>query len=469
MKKTLLLSLVLASTFGSNAQTLKDLKNKALGQPSGTTPTEAAPVQNGGSQYEMAEAFFNAGTAYSYCRFTSDHGAPFQESAKKLRADFFSAVQKNAENKIIEFKNKLGNGTFKPNEVAYPMYYFAKDGGLAPYIYFINGYAICTKQAFTSPEQLDKAGCSPWEIYCTDKSKLKGLDCDKVKAMLKEHVGAAKQGVDAVRAEEKAAADKLEAEKRAKFTTEGKAVTKIRIEASNKTMQQGKTYGFTVIATLKDGSEISTANGGYIDEFIVTTTGLPTTYTNFSGTMNTIVGATLTAPLEETISGDKVVLTVKSKFHPTLVATQTYNMAYNENLTLDYNGDLDYNGNPRNGGNFRIEIKSVAHVVTGEKLLEYRIFSQTSGDKLKHFKISEANSVNFLANGKNGKNANLHPATNGTNGGNITVVIDPSVKAYTLNISNAPGNGGNGDSKYPGNGAAGTKGTTEKINQKVSW
>jgi len=469
MKKTLLLSLAIASTFGLNAQSLKELKNKALGQPSSSNATETAPAQSGGSQYEMAEAFFNAGSTYAHCRFTSDYGAPYQESGKLPRADFFRAVQKDGDNKMIEFRNSLGNGAYKPNEVAYPMYYFAKDGGLAPYIYFINGFAICTKQAFTAPEQLDNAGCSPWEIYCTDKSKLKGLDCDKVKAMLKAHVGAAKQGVDAVRAEEKAAAEKLEAEKRAKYTTEGKAVTKIRIEVTHKSFQQGKTYGYTVIATLKDGSEISTATGGYIDEYIVTATGLPTTYTSYLGTTNTLAGTTITVPIEESIAGDKVVLTIKSKFHPQLVVTQTFNMEYKENVTIDYNGDIDFNGNPRNGGDLRVEIKAVPHGITGEKLLEYRIFSKTTGDKLKHFRISETNGVNLLANGKNGKSANLNPAKNGTNGGNITVVVDPNVKSYTLNITNAGGNGGSGDSKFPGNGSAGTKGTTEKLTQKVSW
>ncbi len=471
MKNIFALVFAITCTTGLSAQSLKELKNKVKGTSATTeqTSTTTSTPATGGNQYVMAEAFFNAGSNYAHCRFTRDAGDPYQESTKLPRDDFFREIKKDANNQIIEFGNSLGNGSFKPNEVAFPMYYFASGGGLTPYIYFIDGFAICTKDAFSAPEQLDKVGCNSWEIYCNDKSKLKSLDSDKVKAMLKAHVGAAKQGVDAVRAEEKAAAEKLEAEKRAKYTTQGKAVTKIRVEVATKTLQQGKSYTYTVIATLKDGSEISTANGGYIDEFIVSATGLPATYTNFSGTMNTLVGSSITVPDEEAISGDKVVLTVKSKFHPTLSVTQSFDMVYNENITLDYNGDIDPYGRPRNGGDFRIEIKAVTHAVTGEKLLEYRIFSKTTGDKLKHFRISQTSSVNFQANGKNGKAANVGPATNGTNGGNITVVIDPSVKSYTLNITNSAGRGGAGDSKHPVSGSPGTAGTTEKLNQKVNW
>jgi hypothetical protein len=471
MKKQLLFLTVFAlGGIHLNAQKLKDLKNKVTGKESTTeVNTTTAPVQSGGSQYETAEAFLASGTKYASIRYpNSDNG--FANSEKVLATEFFRALVRNADNKIVEFHNSLGNGKFVPNEVAYPMYYYCKDGGMTPYIYFLDGFAIGTKESFSSIEEVEKASCGMWEIYCPDKAKLKGLmECGKVKALLTAHVGAAKQGVDAVREQEKAAADKLEAEKRAKYTTKGKLVTKIRIESTTKIMEQGKTYGYNVIATLKDGSEISTANGGYIDEYEVSATGLPATYVSGFGEMNTVSGLTITVPMENIVTGDKVVLTVKSKNHPTLISTQSYVMSYMELVTLDYDGDLDMNGNARHGGSLRIEIKSVAHGTTGEKLLEYKVFSKNTGLVLKHFKVSQTSSVNVLTNGRNGKPASIYAAKDGTNGGNSTIVVDPSVKAYTLNITYDAGRGGSGDTKHPINGVAGTKGSVEKLSQKVSW
>lgn len=415
-------------------------------------------------QYATAETFYNSGSSYNAARFTRDNGSIFPESAKMKRDDFFGAMKKDADGKIIEFDNALSNGVYKPNETAYPLYYFCSAGGLNPYIYFIGEYAICTKSAFTSPEQLDNAGCSAWQIYST--SKLKGLDSDKVKALLKSHLSEAKKGVDAVRADEKAAAEKLEAEKRAKFTTEKKEVTKIRIETSDKKLVQGKSYTYKVIATLKDGSEISTADGGYLDEYEVSATGLPVTYTNFDGTFNTLSDKTplITVPIENTVDGDKVVLTVKSKFHKTLTATASFEMDYSANVNIDYNAVYDAYGGITNGGSLKVEMKLTTHSISKEKLIEYRMFSVTTGGLIKHFKINQTATVVIDGNGKRG-----NPSKNGSDGGNFTVIIDPSVTSYNLTINNKGGNGGEGNKSNPGNGLRGADGKVEKINQKVTW
>jgi hypothetical protein len=336
---------------------------------------------------------------------------------------------------------------------------------LNPYIYFIGEYAICTNNLFTTPEQLDKGDCSGWQIYST--AKLKTLTCDGVRALLKSHLTEAKKGVDAVRADEKAAFEKAEADKRAKFTTEKKEVTKIRIETSDKKLVQGKSYTYKVIATLKDGSEISTATGGYLDEYEVTATGLPLTYTNFDGTFNCVSDKNplINVPIEAPITGDKVVLTVKSKFHKSLTAaTASFDMDYSANVNIDYNGAPDGYGGVRAGGSLKVEMKLTTHAVTKEKLIEYKMFSKTTGDLLKHFKINQTATVILDANGIRGT-----PSKNGSDGGNITVVIDPSVTSYNLTINNKGGSGGVGNNSNPGNGLKGTDGTVEKLNQKVTW
>jgi len=416
-------------------------------------------------QYATAEAFYNSGSSYNAARFASDNGKIFPESTKMKRDDFFAALKKDADGKIIEFDNALSNGVYKPNETAYPLYYFCSAGGLNPYIYFIGEYAICTKSAFTTPEQLDKAGCSAWQIYST--SKLKGLDSDKVKALLKSHLTEAKKGVDAVRADEKAAFEKAEADKKAKYTTEKKEVTKIRIETTDTKLVQGKSYTYKVIATLTDGSEISTATGGYLDEYEVTATGLPLTYTNFDGTFNCVSDKNplINVPIEAPITGDKVVLTVKSKFHKSLTAaTASFDMDYSGNVNIDYNGAPDAYGGVRDGGSLKVEMKLTTHAITKEKLIEYKMFSKTTGDLLKHFKINQTATVILDANGIRGT-----PSKNGSDGGNITVVIDPSVTSYNLTINNKGGNGGKGNNSNPGDGLKGSDGTVEKLNQKVTW
>ncbi len=415
-------------------------------------------------QYATAEKFYNSGANYNAARFTRDNGDIFLEKVKMKRDAFFASMKKDDSGKIIEFDNELSNGIYKPNETAYPLYYFCKDGGINPYIYFIGDYAICTKDAFTSPEQLDKAGCSAWEVFST--AKLKGLNSETVKALLKSHLSEAKKGVDAVRAEEKAAAEKLEAEKRAKYTTEKKDVTKIRIETTDTKLVQGKSYTYKVIATLKDGSEISTANGGYLDEYEVSATGLPLTYTNFDGTFNTVSDKNplINVPIETTITGDKVVLTVKSKFHKTLIATASFEMDYSENVNIDYNGAYDGYGGVRDGGSLKVEMKLITHAVSKVKLIEYKMFSVTTGDLIKHFKINQTATVILDANGIRG-----NPSKNGSDGGNMTVVIDPSVTSYNLTINNRGGNGGEGNNSNPGNGLRGADGTVTKLNQKVTW
>lgn len=456
-KITTVVMLGLLFAVNGYAQSLKDMK-KMVKESVNTKPDTAGlkqvTVKGGESAYTMIEAFMGTGkkffTATLYRTSGSNYGRTLGQYPELSEA-FFKDLKRNDKNQIVSFSN------FTPNESAFPLYYKSSDRAL----YFIGEYGFSFRRYFINAEEMQKAFTGndmDVIVYAADKGKVKKITQEEIKNLIVTYLTDASKGVNEARANEKAAADKAESEKRAKYTTQGKAVTKIRIVQSSTTAEQGKTYVFTIIATLKDGSEISTEKGGYTDEYIITATGLPETYDGTFGKTKTVNGNTITIPENAVVNGDKIVITVKSKYHATLSATATYTMDYSNNVVCDYNAYINSgSGSQRTvGGNLRIEIKGVKHGVSGAELLEYKVFG-TKGNLLRHFRVANGVFVTAQCDGQKG-----WKGQNGTDGGNITIVLDPSVKSYNLNTSNKGGQAGAG-------GYAGSAGTIEKLNQKVSW
>ncbi len=464
-----------------SAQSISDLKNKVPGKSGQEQkqPTSSGGAIGGGSQFEMAEKFFASANAYHYTRCGS--GALFMVGSTMMgggepvkRDDFFADVKRNEKNQIVEYRlyksSGIEGGKYLTTDAAFPLCYKGNSG----YMYFIEEYAIFTPQMVSTPSDVNsvfETSCGNVTVFHRDAKTLKTMDSATFKGMMRSYLAEAGKGVQMVRASEKDARDKAEAEKRAKYTTQGKQVTKIRVEATTDKLQQGKTYAFTIIATLKDGGEISTAAGGYSDEYEITATGLPEFTNTGLGQMKTVSGGTINVPMNDIVKGDKVVLSVKSKYHPTLTATKTFTMDYSAPVTADYNANITPNsGSSRTiAGSLRVELKAVKHGVTGENLLEYKIFN-SKGNTLMHFRVNETTAVNVEVCGQPGWNADSkRPAQDGLDGGDITIVIDPSVKSYVLNTKNTGGKGGKGNSTYAASGRNGNPGRIEKINQKVSF
>jgi hypothetical protein len=264
---------------------------------------------------------------------------------------------------------------------------------------------------------------------------------------------------------------KAEAETREKYTITNKAVTGIKLVMKDE-VEQGETYRLTVVATLKDGSTISTNDGGFMDEYTIKASGLPDSYTDpsaIAGRRATIGTSSITIPDVSVVKSDKIEVTVTAKHNPALKATKTVVLDYSNSVDLDYNAQMRSDKISVNGGDMKIELKEVKHAVNGVTLLEYKVWNG-KGELLKHFKIDSKATVNVSVNGQKGWKAisASKPPMNGTKGGDVTVTVDPTVKSYNLNISNSGCQGGEGGYGYP-SGTNGADGRIEKRQQKVNW
>jgi len=470
MKKQIIIFGLMALTANLNAQSLKDLKpKKETSSVANTSSTASA----GASQFDMAEAFFNSASKYNFSQCSNGDnfiiGSTMMASGEPdPREKFFSNVKRNSEGKIIEFEmsGRGGyKGVFKANELIYPTYY-KSDLGI---IVFVGEYASFIKSYSTTAKMIeekftnDYSGSSVWH---KDVKVLKTFTGENFKKMLIDYFNEAEIKVAEVRAKEKEAAEKLEAENRAKYTTKDKNVASIAIKAVDK-VKQGSEVTFELIVKLKDGSELSAANGAtiYLDEFDIKLEGLPETYKNqYLTDLPIRQGGKITIPMEVAVSGDQVVLTITSKYHPTVKASHKIILDYNHPVYMNYDGTSQSTASYMlNAGGLRIEIKQVKHAVNKENLLEYRVYSKESGNLLQHFKVKEDVPVNVSLKGARGwKSEGSKAARDGGPGGDVKIIVDPSVKAYNLNIVN-PGGPGAGTSH------TGRDGKIEKVNQKVTW
>jgi cytochrome b involved in lipid metabolism len=311
-------------------------------------------------------------------------------------------------------------------------------------------------------------------IRTVDKSQVKACAKwpeDHAKKEIANYYKAMKPLQDAAKNSAAESRANAEAEKRAKFTITNKDVVGLSLLFEDE-VQQGESYRLTVLAKLKDGSTISTAENGYMDEYEISVKGLPATYedpTSISGKRSTVGVSSISIPDVATVDGDKIVVTVKAKHKPSLTATQTATLDYSKTMDLNYNAEMRSDKVSVRGGNLRIELKQVKHGVSGESLIEYKVWND-KGTLLKHFRVNASTAVNVSVNGQKGWKAisDSKPPMNGTNGGDVTVTVDPSVKSYTLNISSVGGRGGEGGYGYRA-GYDGENGRIEKSVQKVNW
>ncbi|MFD1552064.1 hypothetical protein DNU06_00810 [Putridiphycobacter roseus] len=236
---------------------------------------------------------------------------------------------------------------------------------------------------------------------------------------------------------EAADADKAAAEKKAKWSIEGKNLAKVEITDVKAPHKFGyfRGFSFQVKATLKNGKTISTKDGGFWSDYTMT-------YTNGDYDGATIKPTTL-------VKDDKIIVTVSSKFDPSIKATQE--------VVLNYDEALYYTMQAKNWGtsanDYKIEIKQVKHQSNGTDLLLYRVTDLDGYDPVQVFKLRADQTLHFKTDGANGYKTvgvgnETGPGANAGNGGNITVIKDPSVTSYNLNYSLKGGTGGAGTYGY---------------------
>ncbi|MBI3134712.1 MAG: hypothetical protein HYZ14_08580 [Bacteroidetes bacterium] len=226
-------------------------------------------------------------------------------------------------------------------------------------------------------------------------------------------------------------------EKEKKFSIKDKEVSKLEIVNIVIPEKFGHYVGFTydIKATLKDGSVLSTDNGGFRSDYEITYVGGEYTDGKIQGTF---------------IKDDKITITVVSKFNPADKVTADVVVLYNQDISFNYTATGWSRSAGESANNFKIEVKQVKHKVNGTLLNAVRITNVTTGTVVAQFKIGVDQTLHFYCNGGYGGSDDGY-GKDGGNGGNLTVIKDPSVKTFNLDYSNRGGKAGKGTtSSYDG-------------------
>ncbi len=238
--------------------------------------------------------------------------------------------------------------------------------------------------------------------------------------------------------EKKAEEERLaQLEKEKQFSIKNKEVSKIEIINLQLPEKFGHytTFDFDVKATLKDGSVLSTDNGGFWSDYVITYTGGDFSDNKIQGKFN---------------KEDKIVVSVTSAFDPAMKTSSDVVLLYNQDITFNYTATGWSRSAGETANNFKIEVKQVKHKVNGTTLNAIQITNVSMGTVVAQFKLGIDQTLHFTCNGGYGGSDDGY-GKDGGNGGNITVIKDPSVKTFNLNYSNRGGKAGKGStSSYDG-------------------
>jgi hypothetical protein len=259
--------------------------------------------------------------------------------------------------------------------------------------------------------------------------------------MIKKYLTDAKKNQEAelavIAKNKAAAANKAAGEKKAKWSIEGKKVTKIEVTDIKAPHSFGyyRSFSFQIKATLSNGKTISTKDGGFWSDYTIT-------YANADVKNRTIQHTRF-------VKDDKVIVTVKSKYDSKIVATADVVMDYSETLTMSNSS----NNWGKSAFSYRYEVKQRKHAVSGKDVIMIKQIDLSGYLKPIYMIIDADKSLNVYANGHNGYkttgNGNsTGPGANAGNGGNITVIKDPSVTSFNINYTMNGGTGGAGTYGY---------------------
>jgi hypothetical protein len=245
------------------------------------------------------------------------------------------------------------------------------------------------------------------------------------------------------------------AERKAKYSIEGKNVASIKVVDLKVPEKFGhyRSFSYDIEATLKDGTKISTADNGFRSDYKINLIGAD--LEEYTGKIK-----------PKFIDNDKIVISVQSKYQPSIKTTKDVVLKYNEPLRFDW-GAREWG---KNGENLRMKVKAVKHKVTGEDLLQVSLYNLTRSEHLAEFKIQRDVAINILLNGQPGYTYDSYFANdsgvpgNGGNGGNLELIKDPNVDLMNLNFQTNGGAGGQG----PPLGNNGRNGRDGKLIEKVT-
>lgn len=255
----------------------------------------------------------------------------------------------------------------------------------------------------------------------------------------------------------KAEEEKQAAARKAKYGLDDKEVVSIKI--INLTLPEKfghfTDFSFDLVATLKDGSTISTE--GYDQGF---RSDYQISFENVTWDDRSLIGGKF-------IKGDKIVVNVSLGKNENIKTSAEAVLKYNQGVSFSYNGTSWSRDAGEPALDYKIEVKQDKHAVTGVPVLRIRISTLAGGTFISEFSMAPEHTFTFNCKGGNG-GSDDGQGNNGANGGNILVVKDPSVKVFTLSYKNNGGSGGRGaTSSY--NGKDGRDGTYKEEVRAVNF
>lgn len=229
-----------------------------------------------------------------------------------------------------------------------------------------------------------------------------------------------------------------DAKLRKQYSIENKAVSSIEIVDLEIPEKFGRSsfFSFSVQANLADGNKILAGQNdeiGYLDDYIIDINGVDGGVKGTQGKEgedNYKKGYYLKEGKGryDGFMGDELVITVKSRFNPTLIAT--------ERVVVPHTASFGYLKWP--GMDCRVEITQIKHSITNNALLHYKIIPLgKSGTRPWEYKLVP--------------DAHLHLSTDGSeyssgqDGGDIFLVVDENVEDYYFTYSTKGSKGKNYD------------------------
>ncbi|MES2799785.1 MAG: hypothetical protein V4638_07195 [Bacteroidota bacterium] len=451
MKKIFTLTF-LVLTLTVHSQKLKDKLNAAVDKASGAPAAVSSTTGLTSNQYEMIEPFTKSPKLwYSELKNGVVESTFISETSTGL-GDF----TRDEAGKVVSVK-----GYMTPDFVEFPKSYIGSRRDMQ--VFFIQDYCFLLAldgTVIAKPEDVDKL--INWDgifdrIISLNKESAKSITFEKAKELIKNYLTEVQKGVDAINTKKAEEAEAL----RKIYSIKDKKVKSVTIESSQEYLRYLEYGAYTVVATLEDGTVIKAGPGekGYLDDYNVVVTGIE------GGEPGMVYNKYKPTPT------DKVTLTVTSKYHPGKTATKVYKMKYEIADMSGGEGEFTFenrvSGPPYNGIDTRVEIKQVKNSISGEILLEYRIFDMGGTKPHFVFRCTPDTPVEMGAHGRRITSEAKGIGQTGGDGGKIKVIVDPSITVsynYTSNVKGARGQDGEA-----GEGSPGRDGSVEIVKQKVSF
>lgn len=418
------------------------------------------------SQIEILQEF-NSG---SYIVYKLGEKNKFEKIKKQWPIEITKSGDRIS--KVLVKRAGILDEFFVPDVPGYPAYFAYKTFRLT----FLNGFAVYyewngKEQATTKYVLAKDGGSFNLDFEATNKKV-----ADYAKATFKMQTTA--------RADVKVEKAVLAESERKANSLQGKAVATIAIQLIEKPEKVGhfsKAIQYGIVATLKNGSKLKTANlGGEIpwEDFKL----------SHKGCSNTIDEVRVDEDASS-LTEDAIILNVASTYHPGLKTKKIINTTNDVSIQSNSNGFWGWerkkhmtvfqgiDGQHAGHGDYlTVKVKTVSHKRTGAKINKIEVYNETEQKTISRYKLTPSTKLIINATGGQGMDGRKGRDSesvggnggNGGRGGNVTLIKDPSVSTLNIEINNQGGKGGAGGPPYYSSGSRGNKGSRGEDGEKVT-